>query len=126
VIAEAYRLLVDSVQGMTVDLVGPRRLLRCQVRVTEILDLRDVEMRALMGLDRAALAGLHPPCQRVGHAAHRAGLHGIVAPAATGLGETLALFEDNLPETELPVLTAQKTWRKLPPDPRRLRSVEPQ
>jgi RES domain-containing protein len=125
VIAEAYRLLVDPVEGMTADLVGPRRLLRCDVRVSKILDLRDDETRDLVRLDVAALAGPHPLCQRVGEAAHRAGMHGIVAPAATALGETLALFETNLPAAERPKLSGRKTWRKLPPDPRRLRRVDP-
>jgi RES domain-containing protein len=125
VVAEAYRLLVDPVEGMTADLVGPRRLLRCDVHVSEILDLRDDKTCDLLGLDQAALAGPHPPCQRVGEAAHRAGLHGIIAPAATGVGETLALFEANLAAAERPKLRARKTWRKLPADPRRLRRVDP-
>jgi RES domain-containing protein len=125
VIAEAYRLLVDEVEGMTADLVGPRRLLCASVAVTDILDLRDRGTRKLVGLGDLDLAGPHDPCQRVGCAAHRYGLHGVIAPAATGLGQTLALFADNLPEAQLPVLTATKTWRKLPPDPRLLRGVDP-
>ncbi|MGI8922217.1 MAG: RES family NAD+ phosphorylase [Solirubrobacteraceae bacterium] len=124
VIAEAYRLLVDGVEGMTADLVGPRRLLRCRVTVTDVLDLRDNDARRLVGLDDQDLIGSHGPCQRVGDAAHAHGLHGIIAPAATGLGETLALYADNLPDDQLPVLTTAKTWRRIPPDPRRLRRVD--
>jgi RES domain-containing protein len=125
VIVEAYRHLVDQVEGMTADRVAPRRLLRCQVGVTEILDLRDTDSRRAVGLDTEALAGPHPPCQRVGQAAHQLGLHGIIAPAATRMGETLALFELHLPENELPVLTDESLWQALPVDPRQLRAVDP-
>jgi len=125
VIAEAYRLLVDGVEGMTAEFVGPRRLLRCTVAVTDVLDLRDNDARTLVGLDDQDLIGSHGPCQRVGDAAHARGLHGIIAPAATGLGETLALYAENLPDNQAPIRTAAKTWRKLPPDPRRLRRIDP-
>jgi hypothetical protein len=56
--------------------------------------------------------------------AHQLGLHGIIAPAATGLGETLALFERHLPATELPVVVDEEIIDGLPADPRRLRLVE--
>jgi len=45
------------------------------------------------------------------------------APAATGLGETLALFEHHLPASEMPVLVADELWEVLPADPRRLRLI---
>lgn len=119
VVAEAYRRLVDGVEGMTADLVGPRTIFDVDVSVSQILDLRDPETLALVGLDEpAALTGGYGPCQRVGQAAHQLGLHGILAPAATELGETLALFERHLPERELPTIVAEGHWEKLPPDPR--------
>ena len=124
VVAEAYRLLVDGVEGMTPELVGPRRLLQCHVSVTRVLDMRDDDTRGLLGLELAELAGPHPPCQRIGAAAHAHGLHGVIAPAATGLGETFALDTNNLSGTQLPDLTASLTWQKLPPDPRRLRPAD--
>lgn len=110
---------------MTADRVAPRRLLRCRVAVTEILDLRDKDSQRAVGLDPNALDGPHAPCQRVGQAAHQLGLHGIIAPAATQLGETLALFELHLPESELPLLTGESLWQTLPADPRKLRVTEP-
>jgi RES domain-containing protein len=121
VIAEAYRHLVDGVEGMTADLVGPRRVLTCRVDVTNILDLRDPRSHELLGLAPADFEGPHAPCQRIGQAAHQLGLHGIIAPAATGLGETLAIFEHHLPEAELPVLVDEETWTVLPADPRTTR-----
>jgi hypothetical protein len=118
VTAEAYRRLVDGVEGMTGDLVGPRTVFDVDVRVTQILDLRDHETLRRAGLDDAALLGGHGPCQCVGQAAHQLGLHGILAPAATEIGETLALFERHLPEVELPTIVAEERWETLPADPR--------
>lgn len=118
VLAEAYRLLVDGVEGMTGALVGPRTLFEVDVRVSQVLDLRDPQSLGPLGLDEAALIGSHGPCQRVGQAAHQLGLHGILAPAATELGETLALFERHLPEVELPVIVDETRWDSLPTDPR--------
>jgi RES domain len=40
VTVEAYRHLVDDVEGMTGDNVGPRRLLTVEVALTTVLDLR--------------------------------------------------------------------------------------
>jgi hypothetical protein len=49
---------------------------------------------------------------------------GVIAPAATGVGETLALFDEHLPTNELPQLRETTAWLRLPPDPRRLRDVD--
>ena len=86
--------------------------------MTQVLDLRDPETLALVGLDYPSLLGGHGPCQRVGQAAHQLGMHGILAPAATELGETLALFERHLPESEFPVIVEEGRWESLPSDPR--------
>lgn len=128
VTVEAYRHLVDpfAEDGMTGDMVAPRRLLTCEVDVTDILDLRSDEAVQLVGLSGDALSspiGEYQACQSVGRAAHQLGLHGIIAPAATGLGETLALFEQYLPAAELPRLIGEEIWDRLPADPRRLRLV---
>ena len=118
VVAEAYRNLVDGVEGMRPELVGPRTLFDVVVDVTNILDLRDPESLRVVGLDAESLRGPHAPCQRVGQGAHQLGLHGVLAPAATELGETLALFERHLPETELPRVVELSRWESLPADPR--------
>ena len=62
--------------------------------------------------------GDYDVCHRVGQAAHQLELHGIIAPAATGIGETLAIFERRLPADEQPVLIDVLTWQGLPADPR--------
>ena len=111
---------------MTGDMVAPRRLLLCEVDVTDILDLRADEAQQIVGLSADELCssiGEYEACQSIGRVAHQLGLHGIIAPAATGLGETLALFEQHLPAAELPRLTREETWDRLPADPRRLRLI---
>lgn len=128
VTVEAYRHLVDpwADEGMTGELVAPRRLLTCDIAATEILDLRSREAQRRVGLDEATLAssvGDYEACWQVGRVAHQLGLHGIVAPAATLLGETLALFEQHLPAEELPTSIGEEAWDHLPADPRRLRIV---
>ncbi|MGD1056736.1 MAG: RES family NAD+ phosphorylase [Solirubrobacteraceae bacterium] len=128
VIVEAYRHLVEPVEGMKPELVAPRRLLTCEVRATSILDLRSLDNQEIVGLtidDLMSDIGNYAGCHRVGKTAHQLGLHGIIAPAATGLGETLALFERHLPADEQPVLINEERWEQLPADPRQLRIADP-
>lgn len=127
VVVEAYRHLVDDIEGMTGDRVGPRRLLAIEVSLHSVLDLRVLANQEAVGLtikDLLSPTSQHARCQRVGRVAHQLGLHGIVAPAATGLGETLAVFELHLTPAEQPVLVDEQEWQNLPSDPRRLRAVE--
>jgi len=128
VVAEAYRHLVDPFvdAGMTGDMVAPRRVLTCDVHVTEVLDLRPAAAQAAVGLTPADLTspvGEYERCWRVARVAHQLGRHGIIAPSPSNLGETLALFERHLPGEELPTLIAEETWDRLPADPRQLRLV---
>jgi len=119
IVAEAYRHLVDVSSGMTGDQVGPRLLLTCDVSASNVLDVREVEVRDLLGLTTEDLTSFdYTRCQAIGAAAHQLGLSGVLAPAATGLGETLALFELNLAASEQPRLTDREIWAKLPADPR--------
>jgi len=50
VVGEAYRHLVDDIEGMTGDTVGPRTLWTLQVAVTDVVDLRDPASLAAVGL----------------------------------------------------------------------------
>lgn len=124
VAVEAYRHLVDSVMddGMTGDLVGPRNLITCEVEIGRILDLRKPENLTKVGLTPADLVtdvGDYSRCQRVGRAAHQLELAGILAPAATGLGETLAIFEHHRVDSDTLRVLSVETWQTLPADPRR-------
>ncbi len=127
VLIEAYRHLVDDDEELTGEMVGPRVFSTLTVSVTAVLDLRDASAQRSVGLSLAALQSDvdgYAPCQRVGQVAHQLGMHGVIAPAATGLGETLALFPERLPPAEFPSVTDQTRWEHLPPDPRlKLRSV---
>ena len=124
---EAYRHLVDPVEGMTAAAVVPRKLWTVDIAVTEILDVRDPESRFALGLsddDLHSTVDDYIVCQSIALAAHQLGLHGIIAPAAEGDGETLALFDAKLPVAEFPsVLSVNDTW-SLPHDPRILRIVD--
>jgi hypothetical protein len=125
VVVEAYRHLVDDIDGMRPELVQPRRLVTCRVVCTSILDLRVAANLEAVGLTAAQLTsavGDYEACQQVAAVSHQLGLHGIIAPSAGGFGETLALFEQHLPANELPVqIGPDELWDGLPADPRRPR-----
>jgi RES domain-containing protein len=130
IVIEAYRHLVDDELDDASDLaaqVVERRVITCDVDVTNILDLREPETLRALGLSSERLrspVGDYDDCQRVGAAAHQLRLGGILAPAATGFGETLALFSTNVPVDQWPRVTARALWNGLPPDPRQLRAVD--
>lgn len=125
VVVEAYRHLVDPVENPEIrDHLAPRVLVTAEVDVEEILDLRTATARMALGLtmpqlqsatsDRAA----YEACRDVAAAAHQQGYRGIVAPAATGLGETLALFSSRLHKSDVPRVIDERFWDRLPDDPR--------
>lgn len=118
VIAEAYRRLIDPVEGMTPELVAPRRLFTCKVSVSGIVDLRDKNLIEDIGATADGLMTSYEQCQRIGAAVYRRGFTGVLAPSAAHLGETLALFDGRLDGTELPTITREEVWLELPPDPR--------
>jgi hypothetical protein len=131
VIVEAYRHLVDPLEddadrAAILATVRPRVLVTCDVDVSMLLDLRTPGARNTAGLTISELTsptdddGAYLRCQRVAQIAHQLGRHGIIAPAATGLGDTLALFTDLLPTNERPVFVAgaEEHWSTLPDDPR--------
>jgi hypothetical protein len=100
-------------------------LVTCEVGVSRILDLRLAGNRKLAGLSKSQMqsetydTAAYAACQNVSAVAHQLGYHGLVAPAATKMGEALTLFMDVLPASEQPVRISDKTWPVLPPDPRK-------
>jgi RES domain-containing protein len=127
VVVEAYRHLVDPVVDDTSgikDAIAPRALVTADVSVTEILDLRTSRARMELGLSLEQMQSgtqdrdAYGACQEVASAAHQQGFHGLIAPAATKLGETLVLFTQILPESEIPTVTDTTLWTHLPDDPR--------
>lgn len=127
VVVEAYRHLVDDELDAAQELAASvleRRVVTCEIDVPDILDLRSADARGAVGLTDADLysdVGAWAACQAIGAAAHQLGMAGIVAPAATRLGETLALYPTNLAIDRWPVVVAREIWHGLPADPRRLR-----
>jgi hypothetical protein len=82
--------------------------------------------QSAVGLEAVELCsevGDYDACQRIGAAAHQLGRAGIVAPAASGLGQTLALLPANLAVEQWSVIIARGIWHGLPADPRWLRAV---
>jgi RES domain-containing protein len=115
----AYRHLVDDT-GVPAHLVKPRVLYRVRVEVENVLDLRTPSVRSEVGLsdaDITSAVGDYADCQRVAATAHQLEYHGIIAPAATGLGETLALFRQRVSIAELPVIVDVQQWAQLPARP---------
>jgi hypothetical protein len=127
VVVEAYRHLIDPVVGDEgrVPPIQPRVLVTCEVDVSQILDLRVANNRKLAGLSLAVMqsktddTAAYAACQNVSKVARQLGYHGLVAPAATKMGQALALFPDLLPKSEQPVHVSDKTWSVLPADPRK-------
>ena len=130
VIVEAYRHLVDDDLDSPAELaaaVVERRLYTMDVAVPNVIDLRSVSARDRIGLTDQQLrseVGDYRDCHAIGAAAHQLGLAGVLAPAATGLGETLALFALNVAITRWPTVAASEIWHGLPADPRRLRLAD--
>jgi len=132
VVVEAYRHLVDPIEfdddldrERFIDTLIPRVMVTCEIRVTNLLDLRTTFGRGQTNLTIQDLASptndaaAYARCQRVAQVAHQLRLHGVVAPAATELGTTLALFMDQLPAAEHPDrIPPDEPWHRLPSDPR--------
>jgi hypothetical protein len=126
VIAEAYRHIVDPViDGEITPHLAPRAVVTCTVDVTDVLDLREAVARAATGLTIDLLQSgtedkdAYARCQEVSAVAHQLGFRGIIAPAATGLGETVALFTARLAADQMPVRSAEDViWARWPHDPR--------
>lgn len=129
VVIEAYRHFVDPVVDRPdiVSQLAPRRMVTCTVAVGELLDLRTAAARVATGLDMRILQcgtddrDAYSRCREIAAIAHQLGFHGLVAPAATGVGvgETLALFTRHLTNDELPMRSAPDVlWDPWPPDPR--------
>jgi RES domain-containing protein len=71
----------------------------------EVLDLRDEQTRAAVGLElHQIIAPDHAACREVGHAASYLGLHAIVAPSSTGVGIVVAVYELNIRPAQLKVV----------------------
>lgn len=116
VAAEFYRS-AESAAVDPQDLL-PRNVLRFNVLLGRCLDLRREDARLLLGLDQRAIrSGDRSACQKVGAAAHHAGLEGVIAPSATGNSEVLAIFLDRQLPGSILTYADFTTWTRLPERP---------
>lgn len=105
---------------MTGSMVALRKLLQIRVHLEGVVDLRPAAAQRRFGLstqDLASPVGDYEACQRVGELIAGRGARGLIAPAAEGGGETLAIF-GRTPAAGLDVISVED-WDGLPPDPRR-------
>lgn len=139
VVVEAYRHLVDPVEDPTLlAQLRPRILVTADVRLRNVLDLSTAGARATVGLTVSDLESdisddeAYQRCQVVAQVAHQLGLHGVLAPAATRMGQTLAVFTDLFDAGAsasssrgvsgagefISRVDGDMVWTHLPPDPR--------
>ncbi|MGI8793714.1 MAG: RES family NAD+ phosphorylase [Acidimicrobiales bacterium] len=83
----------DNHIDVATQLQVPYKLHTIRVDDIAVLDLRDMQTQANLGLEPDDLSGPWDACQPIGHAAWFLELAGVLAPSATGVGLTLALFE---------------------------------
>lgn len=92
----------------------PRTLCIIRVELHAVLDLRAAEALKAVALDSGIVLGDDVrPCRRVGEAAHKLGLEGLLAPSATGTGEVLVIYIVNLRADSNLEPSETETWETL-------------
>ncbi len=95
VVAELQRLAERQPIGL--DGLLPRHLYIYDISLDRVLDLANTGTRNPLGVELEALIDNDwTTCQLLGVAAHALGTQAIRTPAATGVGEVLAVFPENL------------------------------
>ena len=118
VVREFFRLAHRM--GLAPEDFLPRRFYRYSFELRGLLDLREAEARAAVGLTEANIASDDlGPCQAVGEAAHYLGREGVIAPSATGAGTVLAVFFDRLTAGSSVHDLDYETWESPPSPPER-------
>lgn len=80
-------------QAIGVEGLLPRVLYRYEISLDRVLDLTDDQTRLQIGLGLDVLTGPDwATCQELGAALHALGAQGINSPSATGVGQVLAVF----------------------------------
>jgi RES domain-containing protein len=94
-VAELRRL--GERQAIGVEGLLPRRLYRYEMALDQVLDLTSEEIRASVGIGLEVLTGGDwTTCQELGAVAHALGVTGINSPSATGVGDVLVVFLQNV------------------------------
>ena len=96
----------------------PRMLATFHVELGRVLDLREPDSVATLGITKDGLFARDPrPGQSIGEAAHYVGFEGILVPsAARPDGVTLPIFIGRLAAQSRIELTATTHWDNVPND----------
>jgi RES domain-containing protein len=82
--------------GMSLAMMGPRRLATIRVQLSRVLDLTRADVQAALGVSITDLISEDTTLpQAIGEAAHHLGYEAVLAPSAAGDGYALAIFLDN-------------------------------
>ena len=102
--------------GLSASSLAARRLATIRVRLSRVLDLTSDQVRAALGVTEAELTADDPAVPRsIGEAAHHLGYEAVLAPAAAGPGQALAIFLDNrAADSELALLAVQEGYLPRP------------
>ncbi|MDQ2724536.1 MAG: RES family NAD+ phosphorylase, partial [Actinomycetota bacterium] len=80
-------------QSIGVEGLLPRLLYRYEINLDRVLDLTNDEVSAQIGLSLDVLTGPDwTTCRELGSTLHALGAQGIKSPSATGVGEILVVF----------------------------------
>lgn len=104
---ELERAAADNHVDVATQLQVPYLMHTIRVADLPVLDLRDEDAQEVLGLEPSDITGNWEACQPVGHAAWFLEFAGVLAPSATGPGNTLALFEHRVPPEQIAVENSQ-------------------
>ena len=87
----------SAAMGLPLAAVLPRELFQYDVDLQAIVDLRDPATREQLEVTvDELLAADRVRSQQVGEAASRLGIQALICPSATGIGDVLVVFVDNI------------------------------
>jgi RES domain-containing protein len=125
-IVEIYRRIIDAFDPpLPADGIF-MELMEVAIDVQDVLDLRELSALKAVGLtitDLRSDVGDYASCHRVGKVVHQHGYHGILAQAASGVGNHFAVFDHQLTEDEHLKIVDVETLNGIPANPRNLRLV---
>jgi RES domain-containing protein len=100
-------------QSIGIEALLPRRLYRYEVSLFRVLDLTDEVTRRALDIEQDVLMRSNwSACQDLGTIAHNLNIQAINSPSATGVGEVLAVFSENVEEGDLQA-TFVEEWREV-------------
>jgi RES domain-containing protein len=90
---ELEKAAADNHLDVATQLQVPYKLHTIALNEVPVLDLRVKPSQLALGLEPDDFSGPWDSCQPIGHAAWFLEFAGVLAPSATGVGHTIALFE---------------------------------